>query len=460
MTPAELLDNPVEIRRFLNALRSQEPANSKGDSAYRAASSALFSLYEDPFQVSQKELVRALPMLIEFIHAEWGAEAAGRAVVDLARRSAPVRNLALPMNNIGVRENNYQLAVSLMKQLYDEFHSDGFVALTYAQALAGAGDFSEMDAVSEYTRHSGRTTDWEKDQWTNLMLNNLRFDEAASWISYLPEDSSLFDLASARLGSFLEGGGTLPIEASVISLHREDRKWNLSNPALLRGGIQNRRFKATDGRELPYFALTHLGNSPETVEIHGAGAIATAMSHLSVLEQFLLSGADHHLVLEDDSFPFFHSALFTETIEECSNLDLLWVNERTSLQFRSNELREIETRYPWGMLGARSSVLNGIGADGYIISRNGAEKVLQLFDDHKIASHYDAQLMSYCAASTTTNDMSRGQLAVYNTQQLLGIDPGVSLIESACLTVPMIWANSHGSSDTTNVSRQRKQGIS
>lgn len=460
MTPSELLDSPVEIRRFLNALRSEVPSISKGNSAYRDVSSALFSLYEDPFQVSAKELVRALPMLIEFIHAEWGAEAAGRAVIDLARRSAPVRNLALPMSNIGVRENNYPLAVSLMKRLHDEFHSDGFIALTYAQALAGAGNFNLMDSVSESTRNSGRATNWEKEQWTNLMLNNLRFDEAASWISLLSADSTLVPLATARLGSFLEDGDFFPIEASVISLFREDRKWSLANPALERGGIHNKRFKATDGRELPYYALAHLGHSAETNEIHGAGAIATAMSHLSVIEQFLQSGAEYHLVLEDDSFPYFHSSIFSEIIEQNSDLEILWVNERTSLQFRSYELREIEARDSWKMLGDRSSVLNGIGADGYIISRSGAEKILELFDNHKIASHYDAQLMSYCAASTSTSNMSRGQLAVRNTQQLLGIDPGESLLESACLTVPMIWANSHGSSDTTSVSRQRRQGIS
>lgn len=453
MDPLELASSPELQRSARKLIRSQPHAKQSDRRAFIDVSNALFNAYLH-LQEYPVEVMRALlPLIYDLTAKQWGADSILHTTLNLHARGIPANRLALQAMAAARRTNDFDLARDLMADLNELEPDDLVVSLFLAQSEAALGNFQRLEGLSFATRQSAVLSPWLIGEWTKLTLNNLLINEARRWLE-LSADEAAVMIADQRIASFESADPSFSIEANVISLDRDTRRWPLVERSLKLGGAVPIRRRAVDGMELPEYALEHLGASAEVAHIHGAGAIAVALSHIRILENFLSTSQERIFVVEDDAAPYFHFSYFDKILDETTSVDFLWVNERMSLQYTTTNPCDLTLCNPWQILSARNNKVLGIGADGYFVNREGATKLLENFSKDKVLGHIDGQIAAYSANVDDSPVVTRSQVAVKSLRAQL-TDP--RLLSDQALSIPMVWSNDHGSSNNIATSDLRRQ---
>lgn len=453
MDPLKLA-NSTELQRTARKLiRSRNLTEQSDRRALNDVSSTLFTAYlhlqEYPVEVSRA----LLPLIYDLTTKQWGAGSIRHTTLNLHSRGISANRLALQAMAAARRANDFNLARDIIADLNELEPNDLVVSLFLAQSEAALGNFQRLKDLSYTTRQNTALSPWLINEWVKLTQNNLLIDEARRWIE-LSDDEAAVTLADRRIASFETADPSFSIEANVISLDRDTRRWALADHYLKSGGAVPIRRRAVDGMELPDYSLAHLGASTEVARTHGAGAIAVALSHIRVLEEFLSTSQERIFVAEDDAAPYFHFSYFKQILNETLDIDFLWVNERMSLQYTTPDPCSLKLCNPWEILSARNNRVLGLGADGYIVNREGAAKLLENFNEDKILGHIDGQFAAYSENVDDSPAITRSQVAVKSLRtQLTSHRP----IFDKALSIPMVWANDHGSSNNIVISDIRRQ---
>jgi glycosyl transferase family 25 len=163
--------------------------------------------------------------------------------------------------------------------------------------------------------------------------------------------------------------------AFAVVLERDcDRRQHIV-ATLAREGMAAEIFPAVDGRALDDAALAELARRGDLAAGFAAGLnrgqIACALSHLRLLERIRERGYARALVLEDDAdlVPGFQAELADRLRQAPAGFDLLYL---FSSPHPASDLRAIEGCAAW-----RRAVYP-LGTVGYVVSRQGAERILGL----------------------------------------------------------------------------------
>lgn len=164
------------------------------------------------------------------------------------------------------------------------------------------------------------------------------------------------------------------MDVFVISLDRSLDRWKDLEKRAKSAGFNPIRFPAVDGTQLPASEIARLtalqtGSLPRL----GPGEVACFLSHRALWQQFLKGTDDWVLILEDDV----HFHRLTPLIQDTG-----WIPPDA-------EIVKCETYRRQARLGPTASITpNGIrlarlqskhlGTAGYILSRSGAEKLVDL----------------------------------------------------------------------------------
>ncbi|NOJ64183.1 MULTISPECIES: glycosyltransferase family 25 protein [unclassified Arthrobacter] len=240
----------------------------------------------------------------------------------------------------------------------------------------------------------------------------------------------------AELGlSFRDQAAEFP--TYVLNMLEDRRKLSLLRGLYRQFGVVPNRHEAVDGRridpsELPDIAA-HRGLRM------GKGALGCALGHISMWQTFLLSNRSYGFFLEDDGLPYTWMNL-SEVVAEAGQFDVLYVNERMS----SVKAGIVSTSISplWETLATRPDSVHGWGADGYILSRLGAERLLEAASEDKVLSHIDGQIASYGIPpdATPTNVAQQIGLSVRQTSRYL---PTLNI---KCLEFPLVASMDFGDS--------------
>lgn len=454
---AEVKD--LELQKFRQQIRARTGELNWEDSHFSSLAKKLYDSFRAPTAGELVENARALAPYLELVRQDWGLEALKNSVLRLSAQGAPPRTLAVAAKASCRAGRAYVLAVEVAYELWRRHSHDEVVSVVYAQALAATGRWEELDQLALEVQGTLNLSPWAVNEWARILLDSCRFERSKEFGRQLPEGSKSRKLFDLRVGSFdfSQRGSPFPYQTILINLDRETRKWHLAEQLLPYAGYTAERFSAVDGRELPGFALSRLGATPEVLSRHGAGAIATALSHISVWEKFLASGEDHCLVLEDDASPFIHWSFHEKVLAENKNVELLWANERMSHALGEGEIPGSSTSSIKEVLESRPAGFSGIGTDSYLITRKGAEKLLELFDQHGIYGHVDGQMGAYVARASDHTTTSKSYAASLKLRREF---PPFKNVHSVCLSIPLIMANDHGSSNTVDISRDKRISLS
>lgn len=185
-------------------------------------------------------------------------------------------------------------------------------------------------------------------------------------------------------------GQTHEIPAYVLNMAEDRRKLGLLTHLYGNFDLLPQRIEAVDGRLIDAARIEE-STSPNGAKI-GKGALGCALGHLSMWERFLEGPSEYALFLEDDGLPYTWRDL-TSVAESAGGFDVLLVNERMS----AVKAGAISTGVSsvWDALGTRPDSVQGWGADGYLLSRVGAEKLLDATGLDRVLGHIDGQIAAY-----------------------------------------------------------------
>ena len=451
---AEPLPDQTSIRKFSERISFYSKEINSQDSTFVGVAEALYGFYRSARGAAINRKLETLLPYLKLVHQDWGLNAVEIEVMRLASAGVNLGSLAINSQAIARRENRFDVGAAWNEQLLAYSEENPSVRLALGGVYAAVGAWDKLDSLATETLEERWFTDWTLSRWSSLLVNNLRVVSARRFLSELPDDKPKKELLDLRLASFEFGGSKCGFDTRIINLESEPRKLHLTKCLTARGGYSGERLNAVDGRNLPTFALHALGETEEVYERNGAGAIATALSHMKAWEQLLQSSDEHCLVLEDDAVPFTHWEYHRETVESTlQTTDILWVNQRLSRVIGTDKIPVEAVTDPTTVLLDRPGNISGTGADGYIVSRKGAEKLLDAFSKDSICGHVDGQMMAY---SVERNSETESENRTYNiVQQLSNRLHGISLV-AKCLSVPMIIANDHGVSNTVGVTQQQR----
>jgi len=217
---------------------------------------------------------------------------------------------------------------------------------------------------------------------------------------------SIIDATNAFINGSFEPGAekrnkNLKYETYVISLNNFQRLqtfskyYNLDKPYKLFNGV-NAKSLDFDHNDYKYT----FGIKPKEIGIGHAGC---TLSHLSLIEKLTNSNNDFFIIFEDDSVFFEYSPILLNNLISKINkdMDLIYINSRSSNQiyasikyddnawsnlptqllYTKKESFKIMHKYKQNLILNKQNkpyLLNG--CDGYIITKNGAKKLLSFLN--------------------------------------------------------------------------------
>ncbi|MHA7293568.1 hypothetical protein [Arthrobacter sp. HLT1-21] len=205
-----------------------------------------------------------------------------------------------------------------------------------------------------------------------------------------PEDFAGQIMSKRAEMSLSYSGQTAELPAFVLNMTEDSRKLSLLLGLYRKFDLVPERREAVDGRALDPSGLPDIA-AHRGLRI-GGGALGCALGHISMWKEFLVGGQSHGLFLEDDGLPFAWQDL-SEIIAKAGFFDVLYVNERmsgTKAGILSTGISAL-----WDTLGTRPDSVHGWGADGYMLSREGADRLLDAVSADKVLGHIDGQIAAY-----------------------------------------------------------------
>jgi len=153
------------------------------------------------------------------------------------------------------------------------------------------------------------------------------------------------------------------------------------------------RIPGIEGSRLPHPAAQRLSSAPgDTLP---RGTLGCFLSHAAAWESLALQGLDHLLVIEDDVIPLIDLPARLGPLGLPPGYDICFVNDRLEPRFDSASTHAPSLhRLAEAMLGFAPEE-NAPGCDGYILSAQGAEKLLAWVAQDGFTGDVDWRLVAY-----------------------------------------------------------------
>ena len=151
------------------------------------------------------------------------------------------------------------------------------------------------------------------------------------------------------------------------------------------------RVEGVLGRTLPSIVCRYCTHDPNSV--NNKGAVGVFFGHVNAWEALVASNAAYGLVLEDDVIVGNLEMLDVECFP--AGFDVIFVNDRTS-PVRSDVTVQLEFEHIGSSIPAVESRKMSVGGDGYVLSSEGAKKLIEAVKTDRFFSHVDLRLFAYC----------------------------------------------------------------
>ena len=150
------------------------------------------------------------------------------------------------------------------------------------------------------------------------------------------------------------------------------------------------RVPGIEGARLPLPAVLSLGGDPAR-----RGTLGCFLAHAAAWERMLVDGLSHCLVVEDDTMPLLDLPERWGVFGLPDGLDLCFVNDRMAPRVATPAFNLLTTAEA---LGRFPPERNAPGADGYLLSAQGARKLLDWVRQDGFADDVDWRLLAYAVS--------------------------------------------------------------
>ncbi len=243
----------------------------------------------------------------------------------------------------------------------------------------------------------------------------------------------------------------------MITMNSRGPRYMCAAELCKRSGLEVQPFTGINGAAIPLAMLTQLKSGPFSPIGRDAdrGHLGCTLSHLAALEQFLQSGRAFCLMLEDDSVPYYRFKL--DSLRPLfDKYDLLYVNLRRSLaDIQASRLcsKPITPLTCLEMNEALALNISGYGTDGYIVTRKGAELLLEAHSKDGFLDYIDIQMSAY-GISKSVRHPHWWKQRVNAAWEMIGKTSGHEktggpVIQSAALALPLVGESALFASQTS-----------
>ncbi|MDT7951691.1 MAG: glycosyltransferase family 25 protein [Acetobacteraceae bacterium] len=196
-----------------------------------------------------------------------------------------------------------------------------------------------------------------------------------------------------RLAPCLSGAQPASVASYAIGFVNLDR--NPEREAELRRQFAGsapplHRSAGVEGRRLPAAAVERLGGDTQM-----RGTLGCFLSHAGAWEAMLARGDRHCLIVEDDVIPLLDLPANLAGLALPEDFDIVFVNDRIAPRLDPAATTGFRTLTLVAAMHAFPPEDNAPGGDGYIVSREGARKLLDWVAEDGFGEDVDWRLIAY-----------------------------------------------------------------
>lgn len=196
-------------------------------------------------------------------------------------------------------------------------------------------------------------------------------------------------------------------EAYVLNLDRSEERMAAFRVAFANALPIFTRISGCVGSTLPDVVTDLLvRNFPSA----GKGGLGATLSHAAAWEKILKSDKPYGIILEDDTQPLKNFPKLISDLGLQADFDVCFANQRMS---KLNDYQDSDLTYISCIEALRGFPPNHNtpGGDCYIVSKAGAEKLLQLFSTDGFGSFLDWRIVAYCVTREEAKTLAQGSTA-------------------------------------------------
>lgn len=359
----------------------------------------------------------------------------------LAEKNFDLSEILNAVIAIGNKTGAFYWKAKTLHVLYEINGQSSEVAATLADAFAAVGDQQNLVRLSDkhlpFIQEQKNYSPWKR--WIYVLLKSGLYSFASKWLESYPVNEGS-NYLRRRCKTYLPDISCgLPIY--VIDLEKDRRRYEVLSRSFANAGYKNLiRYSAIYGSQLPSTLIAHF--SPKDIARYlGNGGIDCWLSHLRVWEIVAQGEDDYAMVVEDDATPFVHANYLAESWASIEKNDLTWVNARISpIIGHTSSAWGQQLLSTWDVMAEWSPHRTSSGADGYIISRDSARKMVDAANKQGIRAHLDGQMLAW-SVSPVGSPRHPLQEFIIDFQSRTETP---SFLNSGCLAVPLVEQNDLG----------------
>lgn len=159
--------------------------------------------------------------------------------------------------------------------------------------------------------------------------------------------------------------------------------------------IRCERVPAMPGSRLPDVVARLLTRNEWST--HNKGTLGVFCSHISCWQRIVDSAEDFGIILEDDA-ELLNADIFSQ-IQIPQDAEIIFCNDRSNYLASSDDNKtpkSIDFGHIDPVLDYAAKHGRAIGGDGYILTKNGARKLISFIELDGMFTHVDLRLLAYC----------------------------------------------------------------
>ncbi len=185
----------------------------------------------------------------------------------------------------------------------------------------------------------------------------------------------------------------------VVNMDRNTERMTELDRQFATSAPPRHRIPAVEGSRLPAAAVRRLAGDPAAPR----GTLGCFLSHAAAWEALLASGDEAALIVEDDVIPLLDLPRRLGGLNLPAGWDLVFVNDRLEPRRDFDAADAFTTQTLAATMQAFHPDDNATGGDGYLVSREGARKLLDWVARDGMADDVDWRMVAY---GTTPDDVA------------------------------------------------------
>ncbi len=177
---------------------------------------------------------------------------------------------------------------------------------------------------------------------------------------------------------------------AVVNLDRNTERLAWTERLFGHGPVPLHRIPGIDGSRLPTSAIQRLGGDPAM-----RGTLGCFLSHAAAWDSMAARGLSHLLVIEDDVIPLADLPARLGPLGLPPGYDICFVNDRLEPQLDPDAATRPSLHRLADVLRGFPPEDNAPGGDGYLLSAQGAAKLLRWVAQDGFAGDLDWRLLAY-----------------------------------------------------------------